>query len=320
MLTLKYSIITPVYNRADSIGRCIESVIRSYGQDIEHVIVDDGSSDETAAIVEQYAKQYEHIKFIKFPQNRGTNAARNAAIAAAHGEWCIILDSDDYFVNDAISIVRETMAAKPGYKHYMFAADDMQSQYASNAIIKGRDQCVLTYADFLNGHVDGDYIHVCNTEILRRHPFDEQLRIYEGLFFLQFYREARQMLFINKVVTIRERSRSDSVTREVIRTNKRAIEKQIRHDKLLLIDFGDEMQSLGMAQRLSCIRLNLLDNIILLGKYSEARDIIKTLKPLRGYKGAILNLIYILRLGWLYRIALSLYLNAKYKLFNHSLS
>ena len=42
------------------------------------------------------------------------------------------------------------------------------------------------------------FIHVCNTQILRNHPFDERLRIYEGLFFLMFYRDAKQMLFTNK--------------------------------------------------------------------------------------------------------------------------
>ena len=97
-----YSIITPVYNRADCIMRCMQSVEKSMqtqfgGGNIEHVIVDDGSLDSTVSIIEDYAKQHPHVVFVKFPQNRGTNAARNEAIRRAKGKWVVILDSDDYF-------------------------------------------------------------------------------------------------------------------------------------------------------------------------------------------------------------------------------
>lgn len=104
---MKYSIITPVYNRADCVARCLDSVIRNlqWGVELEHIVVDDGSHDETPKIVQNYADKHPHIKFIPFSQNRGTNAARNAAIAAATGEYCIILDSDDYFVNEAINFI-----------------------------------------------------------------------------------------------------------------------------------------------------------------------------------------------------------------------
>lgn len=83
-----YSIITPVYNRADCIMRCMQSVEKSMltqfggGGNIEHVIVDDGSLDSTASIVEDFAKQHPHVVSVKFPQNRGTNAARNEASSA----------------------------------------------------------------------------------------------------------------------------------------------------------------------------------------------------------------------------------------------
>ena len=99
---MKYSIITPVYNRADCVARCLDSVIRNlqWGVELEHIVVDDGSHDETPKIVQNYADKHPHIKFIPFSQNRGTNAARNAAIAAATGEYCIILDIfiADFFI------------------------------------------------------------------------------------------------------------------------------------------------------------------------------------------------------------------------------
>lgn len=202
----------------------------------------------------------------------------------------------------------------------MFAADDMQPYYKRNAVIRGRQQCVLTYPDFLNGYIGGDFIHVCNTEILRRHPFDEQLRTYEGVFFLMFYRDVKEMLFINEIVTIRERNRNDSVSRDFLRTDKIVIERNIRYGQLLLEDFGSEMEKLGMERRLSATKTNLLDNLLLLGRYCEAKDVLTALKPLHGQKAKNLWLVYALRLGKVYRKALGVYLFIKYKLLNHTIS
>ncbi len=83
------------------------------------------------------------------------------------------------------------MNDNPKYRHYLFAPDDMLDYFKVNCIIKGTSQKVLYYKDFLNGYIGGDFIHVCNTQILRNHPFDERLRIYEGLFFLMFFRDAK---------------------------------------------------------------------------------------------------------------------------------
>ena len=84
---MKYSVITPVYNREDCVSRCIESVkrqtLRGY---YEHVIVDDGSNDLTAKICKGYAKNNADIQFVQLPCNQGTNAARNAAVKVAKGE------------------------------------------------------------------------------------------------------------------------------------------------------------------------------------------------------------------------------------------
>ena len=65
---MKYSIITPVYNRADCVARCLDSVIRNlqWGVELEHIVVDDGSHDETPKIVQNYADKHPHIKFTHF--------------------------------------------------------------------------------------------------------------------------------------------------------------------------------------------------------------------------------------------------------------
>lgn len=309
-----YSIITPVYNRGDCVARCIESVIRNLNRDsnIEHIIVDDGSSDDSASIIEDYALRYSHIHFLKFSKNRGVNAARNAAINVAKGAWCIILDSDDYFVDDALLTISKTMKEQPQYKHYMFAPDDMQVYFQENPIIKGAKQKVLLYPDFLNGYIGGDFIHVCNTQILRNHPFDERLRIYEGLFFLMFYRDAQKMLFTNKVVTIRERNREDSVSKDFLRISDTVIKRTILSNVIFLKEFESDLVSLGMQKRLQTTYLELLDNYVLVGMYEEANNLIAKITINNDKKYRILSFVTRFRIGQVYKLLLRLYLYLRY--------
>lgn len=281
---------------------------------MEHVIVDDGSSDDTCTIVEEYASHHPHVRFVKFDKNKGTNAARNEAIRRASGKWCIILDSDDYFCDTALSDIDKTIKENPTYGHFAFAADDMQGYYKDNLIINGAESKVLAYPDFLNGYVDCDFIHVMQREVLLRHPFNEQLRIYEGLFFLLFYRDVRQVLFTNKVVTIRERQRSDSVSRFFIRTNAEIIRKQVLSLELMLQYFEDDMMQLGMNRRLNSIKASLFENYVLLGEYSKANSLETTC--FKGKKAHIFKVVCGLRLGWLYRLLLQSYLVLKYNVFS----
>lgn len=88
------SIIIPVYNREDSIGRAIESVLQQSYDEIELLIVDDGSTDGTAAVIEGYAD--ERVHYI-YQENAGANVARNTGINAANGTYISFLDSDDEF-------------------------------------------------------------------------------------------------------------------------------------------------------------------------------------------------------------------------------
>ncbi len=287
---------------------------------IEQIVVDDGSNDNTSQIVQQYAENHHWIRFIPFPENRGTNAARNAAIAAAKGEWCVLLDSDDYFLPTAFVTMLNAMKSHPDYQHYMFAPDDMQPYYAHNQILKGCKEKALLYPDFLNGHIGGDFVHVCNTEILRRHQFNEQIRIYEGLFFLMFFREAQQMWFTNEVVTIRGRNRSNSVSREFIRTKRVFIERGILHAELMLENFEEEMKTLHMLRRLSAIKERLLENLLLVSDYQKAKAILRSNDIIPNRKFKILTLVYMLRSGFAYKYLLQAYLFIKYQVFHKRLA
>jgi glycosyltransferase involved in cell wall biosynthesis len=94
------SVVIPVYNRAATIKRALNSVLAQSFKDYEIVVVDDGSSDETVAIVRA---EYSQALLICHPQNRGASAARNTGIKAARGRWIALLDSDDTWAPDKLA-------------------------------------------------------------------------------------------------------------------------------------------------------------------------------------------------------------------------
>lgn len=94
------SIIVPVYNAQNTIGRCIESVMNQIYQDFELLLVDDGSSDKSGAICDSYALKDKRI-IVFHNENRGVSAARNFALERAKGEYLQFLDSDDWITADA---------------------------------------------------------------------------------------------------------------------------------------------------------------------------------------------------------------------------
>jgi len=88
------SVITPVYNLEGYVGGCIGSVLGQTLHDLELVIVDDGSTDETSAVVAQYAASDSRVRGFRGP-NRGVSHARNVAMQHARGRYFAFLDGDD---------------------------------------------------------------------------------------------------------------------------------------------------------------------------------------------------------------------------------
>ena len=96
------SVIIPVYNRAKRVRRAIQSVLCQTYSDLEVVVVDDGSNDDTMQIVQEEARRDSRVRPIRRDQRKGAQAARNAGIRAARGEWIAFLDSDDYWMPDSL--------------------------------------------------------------------------------------------------------------------------------------------------------------------------------------------------------------------------
>ena len=111
--SIKVSVIVPVYNMGRFVGECLESVLGQTLREIEVICVDDGSTDESPAVLAGFAKRDPRVK-VMTQKNQGAFAARNAALDLARGQFVIFMDPDDWYCDaDALrTLYAEAVANK----------------------------------------------------------------------------------------------------------------------------------------------------------------------------------------------------------------
>lgn len=105
---VKISVIIPIYNVEKFLSRCIESVLKQTYRELEILLVDDGSTDRSGAICDDFAGLDNRIRVIH-KKNGGLSDARNAGLAACTGKFVMFVDSDDYIVQDCIAYMKNIM-------------------------------------------------------------------------------------------------------------------------------------------------------------------------------------------------------------------
>ncbi|MBT0897399.1 glycosyltransferase [Streptococcus infantarius subsp. infantarius] len=96
---MKYSVIIPVYNVEKYIDRCLKSIISQNYDDLEIIVVDNGSTDSSGSICDTYANEHSNISVYHI-ENHGVGSARNFGLSKARGEFIYFVDSDDYLVGN----------------------------------------------------------------------------------------------------------------------------------------------------------------------------------------------------------------------------
>src|SRR3989338_8307313 len=104
MKNVKISVIIPVYNARKFLKTSVDSVLGQNYKNIEIILIDDGSTDKSGEICDDYAKKDRRIKVIH-QKNSGPAAARNTGIENAKGEFLFFADADDFLEKDALSLL-----------------------------------------------------------------------------------------------------------------------------------------------------------------------------------------------------------------------
>ena len=102
----KISVIVPVYNVEKFIKRCLDSIINQTMRDLEIILVNDGSTDNSGKICDEYAQLDNRITVIH-KENGGLSSARNTGLDVATGEWIAFVDSDDYIEKNMYEVLYE---------------------------------------------------------------------------------------------------------------------------------------------------------------------------------------------------------------------
>ena len=102
----KVSIVVPVYNVEDCLSYCVDSLRQQTYKNIEIILVDDGSTDSSGEICDQYAREDDRIKVLHI-ENGGLSNARNTGVKESSTDWIVFIDSDDYYDHRAIEYLVE---------------------------------------------------------------------------------------------------------------------------------------------------------------------------------------------------------------------
>lgn len=184
---MKITVFTPTYNRAYIIQKLYHSLQCQTFQDFEWLIVDDGSTDHTEALVEEWMREDNTFPIRYFKKSNGGKCrAINYGIDFARGELFFNVDSDDYLTDDALEKINKWEGTIAGDRRFCGVVGNLGTapDETSNTPIIGeyRDASLLErYPEYTNNPIDGERAFIFYTEILTKYKYPE----FEGEIYLR---------------------------------------------------------------------------------------------------------------------------------------
>ena len=269
---MKVSVIIPVYNSEKYLDRCLKSLIKQSYSDIEVIIVDNGSKDNSIEIIKEYSKNDNRIKFY-ICDTSGASAARNLGLDKSSGEYGLFVDSDDYvsidYIEKMIGLVKskKTMALCNNQEIWNNKIDERK-------LFENIDNKMLIKEDVIKEIASGRAGLICskliNLSIVKENniQFDTNIKLSEDLlFFLDVAKYTEEFIHINESLYFYDRRNENSITRRYLEN---AWENQIyvlnRVEQILYqVNVKEEDKDLILCNRLrqsiSFSIINELDNI-----------------------------------------------------------
>lgn len=181
------SIVIPIYNAAQYLEQCIKSILNQSNTNFELILINDGSTDNSLKICEEYAKIDQRIRI--FTQtNQGVSAARNLGLKYSNGEWITFIDADDIIENNYIPSLDSRTSSLIILNWKELQTENIK-EYLSEQYIKKESKI-----SFLNEHIHKDIIRCpwgkfYKKEIIDNHniQFNEKFRIGEDTLFVLDY-------------------------------------------------------------------------------------------------------------------------------------
>jgi len=190
----KISVIVPIYNVAEYLPKCISSILSQSYENLEVILINDGSTDQSGAICGEYAQKDPRIKVIH-QENKGISAARNAGLRCASGDYIAFVDGDDWIVADmyermiaAHQMHRVSMVACAWYIDTVVTKVTELRGISEESLIGQRELLTLIYRpSILNGVVWNKLIRadmIYDSKHNVKHYFDESIKVWEDVLWL----------------------------------------------------------------------------------------------------------------------------------------
>lgn len=200
-----FSVIVPVYNSEKTLTRCLDSLKYQREASFEVLMVENGSTDASAAICQKYVQEDNRFQLITLETNCGPSRARNAGLDAACGDYFAFVDSDDYVTEDYLSCLRAAFEAdSPDVVFFGYQRVSLEGQDTSTNIPK--NEPAAGYLDLLIRLTQQDvfgytWVKSFRRDVLEGVRFPADLNLYEDeIFTCQVMACDRKVSIIPKVL------------------------------------------------------------------------------------------------------------------------
>jgi glycosyltransferase involved in cell wall biosynthesis len=137
-MDLKFSIIIPVYNVEEYLRESLDSALCQEYYNFEVICINDGSTDQSLAILEEYFKKYPNMVIIN-KENEGVSAARNAGLLQATGDYILFLDSDDFYYHNGVLSILSNIAKKQDCDCIYFPGGYIEAEWTGRETYDNRE-------------------------------------------------------------------------------------------------------------------------------------------------------------------------------------
>lgn len=278
MKDILVSIIIPVYNDENYIDICVKSVISQTYSNIEIILVDDGSTDASSILCDDWATKDKRI-LVLHQKNSGVSSARNSGIEYASGKWIMFVDADDIIdhelVIDLVNAITEmkTKTSVSGYRRFVNRVQfqpDFKTEKVDNLLLSTDEIKNIRQGYFCWGILFDK--EILDTNHLR---FNTELKNLEDVYFVSLY-----FMFIQNVGYIRKQSYYYRITAGSITSNCVDVIWQINSWNKLLTAFGEYLLD-------NCVNDRQYQNILAMRRHCINNLWAECLNANLGYKKSI---------------------------------
>lgn len=220
------TIIVPIYNAKDYIETCINSIVKELTEQMELILIDDGSTDSSKEVYDKY-KDIKEVKIIK-QENHGVSYTRNRGIEEATGKFMMFVDIDDYLKSGWSKILLNNIEESDEY--IIFSKNILEKKYEKEEILKA---CLgIGNIELNNTHIMSPFSKIFRTELIKNKniKFDENIINGEDMLFnFETIIKAKNVKCVNSTIYVYRKNINSATNR----FNKKTIESELAfHNKL----------------------------------------------------------------------------------------